>query len=220
MEGYGRRAQLDPARQRLSDSAAGCVRGTVSQEAIQQEPRLESVITDDLGDADAHTCEGLVRGAFGERFTPHDWQHALGGTHLILRDGDRIIGHAAVVPRLLHHGGDEFDGGFVEAVALDPEFRGTGLGARLMAAIEEQIESDDVVGVLNSFPTPSGSTSGAVGCCGADCSAASATRRSRHRPTRTTPSWCSVPSPVSIRTARCWSTIASGRAGSPALPNM
>jgi len=124
----------------------------VSQEAIQQEPRLESVITDDLSDADDHTCEGLVRGGLGERFTPHDWQHALGGTHVILRDGDRIIGHAAVVPRLLHHGGDEFDGGFVEAVALDPEFRGTGLGARLITAIEEQIESDDVVGVLNSLP--------------------------------------------------------------------
>ncbi|WP_197074838.1 GNAT family N-acetyltransferase [Rhodococcus sp. MEB064] len=115
-------------------------------------PALRTVSTDELSDADTHACEGLVRGAFGEHFTPHDWIHALGGVHAVLTVGDRVIGHAAVVPRLLAHDGKEFDGGFVEAVALDPEFRGTGQGAAVMEAIEAEIESSDVLGVLNSLP--------------------------------------------------------------------
>ncbi|MGB3769984.1 MAG: GNAT family N-acetyltransferase [Rhodococcus sp. (in: high G+C Gram-positive bacteria)] len=119
---------------------------------MDDRPVLETVQSDDLSDADAHDCECLVRGAFGDRFEPHDWTHALGGVHLIVRDDGHPVGHAAVVPRLLSHEGKEFDGAYVEGVALDHAHRGHGLGAMLMDAVEKEISSTDALGVLNSLP--------------------------------------------------------------------
>lgn len=120
--------------------------------AVSDEPILSTAHTDELDVADERAAEALVRAAFGDRFSQHDWVHALGGTHVILRIGERIVGHAAIVPRLLAHDGAEFDGSFVEAVALDAEFRGRGLGAAVMDAVEAAISADDVLGVLNSLP--------------------------------------------------------------------
>ncbi len=34
-------------------------------------------------------------------FSEHDWQGTLGGTHFLLEEGGRILGHAAVVERTL-----------------------------------------------------------------------------------------------------------------------
>ena len=43
-------------------------------------------------------------GAFGGRFDEHDWDHTLGGVHVLAEDGG-VVAHGAVVPRTLVAGG-------------------------------------------------------------------------------------------------------------------
>lgn len=74
-----------------------------------------------------------------EAMTEEDWQHALGGTHVILRAGPRVLGHASVVPREIHVGGLALDTGYVEAVAVAPDVQGKGLGTMLMREVNEVI---------------------------------------------------------------------------------
>lgn len=40
-------------------------------------------------------------------FTEDDWEHALGGIHVLLPGGGSLIGHVAVMPRHLFHDGPE-----------------------------------------------------------------------------------------------------------------
>lgn len=49
-----------------------------------------------------------------------DWEHALGGMHSIIIDGDVVIGHASVVRRRLLHGGVAWRTGYAEAVGVHP----------------------------------------------------------------------------------------------------
>lgn len=116
------------------------------------EPRLETVATEDLTGHDAHQAEALVRAVFGSEFEPHDWVHALGGTHVLARLDGLVVAHAAAVPRLLVHDGKEIDGRYVEAVAVDSDRRGTGLGRIVLDRLEAVIEDEGALGVLNSLP--------------------------------------------------------------------
>lgn len=96
----------------------------------------------------------LLREAFGtdpeERFTDDDWQHALGGVHLVARLGDEVVGHASVVPRTLFVGPDAFATGYVEAVAVRPERQGQGIGTRLMDEATEIVRRDYELGALGT----------------------------------------------------------------------
>ena len=42
--------------------------------------------------------------AFDDSFTEHDWEHVLGGWHLVVVDGGEIVSHAAVVERMSRSG--------------------------------------------------------------------------------------------------------------------
>ena len=79
--------------------------------------------TETVGDAD---------GGFGD----DDWDHALGGLHVLLTQGPELVGHAALVTRRLLHGGRAWRTGYVEAVAVRADLRRHGLGGRLMAEVE------------------------------------------------------------------------------------
>lgn len=85
-----------------------------------------------------------------ERFTEDDWNHALGGTHLIVRDGVEVIGHAAVVPRTIHVGGTHFAAGYVEAVGVRPDRQGEGIGSALMTEVDAVLRSSYELGVLGT----------------------------------------------------------------------
>jgi aminoglycoside 2'-N-acetyltransferase I len=41
----------------------------------------------------------LLDKAFGNRFSEADWDHALGGTHIVVREFGSLVSHVAVVPR-------------------------------------------------------------------------------------------------------------------------
>ena len=80
--------------------------------------------------------------AYGDRFTEDDADHAYGGVHVLVRDGDRLIGHASAVPRRIRFGDQPWSTvGYVEAVATDPERQGEGIGRRMMERLQEEISS-------------------------------------------------------------------------------
>lgn len=95
------------------------------------------------GEVDAETRAALRvlwGAAFGDRFSDEDADHAYGGVHVLVYDGDRLVGHASAVPRRLKFG----DGpwrvvAYVEGVAIDPKRQGEGIGRSLMQRLHAEI---------------------------------------------------------------------------------
>lgn len=105
--------------------------------------------TAEVSDAELAAGRRLMDAAFDD-FTDHDWAHALGGWHAIISRGDDVVAHAAVVPRLIGVGTREFRAGYVEAVAVRPDLQGTGIGSRVMAAINDVLRARFELGVLST----------------------------------------------------------------------
>jgi aminoglycoside 2'-N-acetyltransferase I len=98
----------------------------------------------------------LLLDAFAGDFSAHDWEHALGGMHVVIWEGDAPIGHAAVVQRRLLHRGRALRTGYVEAVAVRADRRGRGHGAALMDAIERIVRGAYELGALSASEAASG----------------------------------------------------------------
>ena len=47
----------------------------------------------------------LLEEVFGDDLEETDWEHCLGGMHVLAYDGGSLVGHAAVVLRRMLHGG-------------------------------------------------------------------------------------------------------------------
>ncbi|HEY8135116.1 MAG TPA: hypothetical protein VIF08_03680, partial [Candidatus Limnocylindrales bacterium] len=62
---------------------------------------LRTAHSDELTAAEVARLHELMRDAFADNehggFTDDDWQHALGGTHLLLEADGAIVCHASVV---------------------------------------------------------------------------------------------------------------------------
>ncbi|MGW0366232.1 GNAT family N-acetyltransferase [Streptomyces sp. NPDC002990] len=109
----------------------------------------------------AHTAEltgdglrevrGFLDAAFDGDFGDEDFEHALGGMHVLARDaGGALIGHGSVVQRRVTHRGRALRTGYVEAVAVRGDRRREGLGGRLMDALEGVIGRAYVLGALSA----------------------------------------------------------------------
>ena len=109
-----------------------------------------TVRTDDLDAKEVDAIRRLLDSAFGGRFDEHDWAHAIGGHHAIVRVAGAIVGHGAVVPRTMWIGGDEHQVGYVEAVATAPDAQGRGVGTTVMHALAEVIEQHHTIAVLST----------------------------------------------------------------------
>ena len=116
---------------------------------------LRRVRTADLTAAEIDAIRALLWAAFppgDEGFTEHDWEHGLGGLHVLLEsvpDG-RIVAHAAVVERELHVGGRPLQTGYVEAVATDPDRQAQGFGTALMRDVGRSILETYQLGALGT----------------------------------------------------------------------
>ena len=89
--------------------------------------------------------------AFADGFTADDEAHAYGGVHVLALDGELVVGHASAVPRRIRFGdGEWLDGGYVEAVATDPERQHEGVGRRMMARLQEEIAARWPVAMLST----------------------------------------------------------------------
>jgi aminoglycoside 2'-N-acetyltransferase I len=113
--------------------------------------RLRRVATAALTTAELETLRRLVFGAFGGRFDTHDWDHTLGGVHVLAEeDGGVVVAHAAVVPRTLVAGGRALRTGYVEGVATRGDRRGLGLATLVMAEVGRVVaEGGDELGALS-----------------------------------------------------------------------
>jgi aminoglycoside 2'-N-acetyltransferase I len=106
--------------------------------------------TAELTSSDLAAARALLDAAFkelppDERFGDADWEHALGGQHALVHEGGVLIGHGALVQRRLIHDGRALRAGYVEAVATAAGQRRRGVGAAVMAALEELTPAYDLL---------------------------------------------------------------------------
>src|SRR6478672_1866737 len=116
--------------------------------------RVRRLTTGELTDDEVATIRALLEAAFGtdedERFGEDDWQHALGGTHVVLDIDGAIVAHAAVVERQLHVGGGPLRTGYVEAVGVLPSEQGRGHGTLVMRDVGAIIAEGFELGALGT----------------------------------------------------------------------
>ena len=96
--------------------------------------------------------------AFGndpeERLRDEDWDHALGGVHVIAEDDGAVVAHASVVERTIEIGGRPLRTGYVEAVAVALDRRGQGLGRLVMKDAAAIIRAEFELGMLGTGVQP------------------------------------------------------------------
>ncbi|GJF33539.1 aminoglycoside 2'-N-acetyltransferase [Kitasatospora sp. NE20-6] len=92
--------------------------------------------TADLDDATLAAARALLDEVFAPDMTDADWEHCLGGMHVLLWEGPDLVAHGALVQRRLLHGGRALRTGYVEGVAVRAASRGRGHGAAVMTALE------------------------------------------------------------------------------------
>ncbi|RKT90096.1 aminoglycoside 2'-N-acetyltransferase I [Saccharopolyspora antimicrobica] len=110
---------------------------------------IRAVHTADLDPTTTKAVHTLLQDAFDE-LSEQDWDHCLGGVHVLAREGDDLIGHASVVQRQLLHGGRALRAGYVEAVAVHGGHRRRGIGGLLMAEIERVVRGAYDLGALGA----------------------------------------------------------------------
>jgi aminoglycoside 2'-N-acetyltransferase I len=101
--------------------------------------------TADLGDL--APLRAFLEDAFDD-YGDHPWDHALGGTHVVVTDGDAIAAHASVIARRLRVGGNWLRAGYVESVAVGAAHRRQGLGERVMGEVNRLIRGGYELGGL------------------------------------------------------------------------
>jgi aminoglycoside 2'-N-acetyltransferase I len=108
-----------------------------------------TLATSELSKAWTAQVRGLLWASF-DNFTEDDWQHGLGGIHVVALAGDGVVGHASVVPRTVYFDGDPFDTGYVEGVAVSAAHRRRGIGTAVMTLIDSVIGNRSAFGVLST----------------------------------------------------------------------
>jgi aminoglycoside 2'-N-acetyltransferase I len=83
-------------------------------------------------------------------FTEADWDHAVGGIHVLADEEGRIVAHASVVERSIHVGERPLRTGYVEAVATGPDRQGRGLGTRVMEEVGRIVREGYELGALGT----------------------------------------------------------------------
>ena len=114
--------------------------------------------TDALGPAELASLHEMLVAAFGddpeEALTGADWQHALGGVHVLAEEDGAVVAHAAVVERTIEVDGRPLRTGYVEAVATRADRRGRGIGTAVMAEVGRIIDDGYELGMLGTGVQP------------------------------------------------------------------
>ena len=92
----------------------------------------------------------LLIEAFEGDFAQEDWEHTIGGWHVVVGDGNAILSHAAVVPRVLEVADHPLYTGYVEGVGTTPARQREGLGSVAMAGASDLIRSRFDMGALST----------------------------------------------------------------------
>ncbi len=110
--------------------------------------RVRRAATAELAQEELEAVRELVLGAFGGRFDEHDWDHTLGGVHVMAVEDGEMVAHGAVVPRVLVAGGLPLRTGYVEGVATRGDRRGRGLATLVMAEAGKVVRERYELGAL------------------------------------------------------------------------
>ena len=106
--------------------------------------RLRRIATGELTATEVEAIRTVLWAAFGDdpegAMTEHDWQHALGGIHVVAEADGPIVAHASVVPRELHIADRPLRTGYVEAVGVEPGRQGSGIGTAVMREVAAIVE--------------------------------------------------------------------------------
>ncbi|TWG21429.1 GNAT family N-acetyltransferase [Actinoplanes teichomyceticus] len=111
---------------------------------------VRTVATADLTPGDRTRLRGLLDEAFAGHFDDHDWEHTLGGLHVLITVDGTMIAHGAVVRRHLLHRGRSVRCGYVEAVAVHPAHRRRGFATAVMTEAERIIDHGYALGALSA----------------------------------------------------------------------
>lgn len=111
---------------------------------------MRTLPTSDLTTSERSAIRTLLDRAFLGNFDDHDWDHTLGGLHVLVSERDEPIAHAAVVQRRFLHDGFSWRGGYVEGVAVHPAWRGQGFAGTVMAEAEKIIDRAYALGALSA----------------------------------------------------------------------
>ena len=106
--------------------------------------------TADLDGATRGAARALLDAVFKGELTDSDWEHALGGVHALVWEGDELVGHASLVQRRLLYKRRALRAGYVEGVGVSAVRRGRGHGAALMAALERVVRGAYDLGALGA----------------------------------------------------------------------
>jgi aminoglycoside 2'-N-acetyltransferase I len=83
-------------------------------------------------------------------FSDDDWHHTLGGHHVVAIADRVVIGHAAVVSRVLDVRGQSWRTGYVEGVATHPGWQRQGIGSAVMTEAAQSIREHHHLGALST----------------------------------------------------------------------
>jgi aminoglycoside 2'-N-acetyltransferase I len=92
----------------------------------------------------------LLARVFDGEFEDADWDHSLGGVHVVARADGVVIGHASVIQRRLMTAGRPLRAGYVEGVGVDAAWRRRGVAAEMMARLERVIRAAYDIGGLGA----------------------------------------------------------------------
>jgi aminoglycoside 2'-N-acetyltransferase I len=110
--------------------------------------QVRRATTGELDAGELAALRRMVFGAFGGRFDEHDWDHTLGGVHVLVTEDGEPVAHGAVVPRTLVTGGRALRTGYVEGVATRADRQGRGLATAVMTEVGRIIGEGYELGAL------------------------------------------------------------------------
>lgn len=110
---------------------------------------IRTARTEELDEAGLRVIRELMDLAFGDEFTEDDWDHSLGGLHLMAEEEGRLVAHAAVVPRTLRVGERRLHTGYVEGMATHPAHRRRGHASRVVERMNEHVRAGYELGALS-----------------------------------------------------------------------
>ncbi|MER5934482.1 GNAT family N-acetyltransferase [Streptomyces sp. NPDC002054] len=106
--------------------------------------------TSELSSEELDGIRELLGEAFEGDFSEEDFEHGLGGMHVLVRRDNRLVAHGSVVQRRVVHRGRALRAGYVEAVGVRADCRRQGLGSAVMAGLEGVIARAYELGALSA----------------------------------------------------------------------
>jgi aminoglycoside 2'-N-acetyltransferase I len=147
-------ARFGPVTRHPGGKGGGCT-ATAFRSASLWSGTLRDVLdvtrvhTADLTSSDCQGVRRLLDDAFPGNFSDEDWDHTLGGLHVLLRDDGQLVGHVSVVQRRLLHRDRSLRTGYVEGLAVRADRRRRGYGGIAMTAAEHIIGAAYDLGALS-----------------------------------------------------------------------